>query len=304
MDAPIQSIKSPELAAARVQLFIKREDLLHPHISGNKWRKLKYNILEAQKQGHDTLLTFGGAFSNHIYATAAAGKEARLQTIGLIRGEEHFPLNPTLQFAAEQGMRLHYVSRADFRQKNQADFIEQLHQKYDKFYLLPEGGTNLLAVKGCTEMVKDLPSYDYVCCSCGTGGTLAGLLVGLQGKSQVLGFSALKGGDFLKAEVDQLTNAYIGNVYQNYQMIGEFHFGGYAKATLELVDFINAFKQEHHIPLDPVYTGKMLYGIFSLAKQDFFEKGSTVLAIHTGGVQGIAGFNAQHKSKKMHILVC
>ena len=303
MDAPIQSIEAAELADAHLQLFIKREDLLHPHISGNKWRKLKYNIIEAQKQGHDTLLTFGGAFSNHIYATAAAGREFGLHTIGLIRGEEHLPLNPTLQFATDQGMRLYYVSRAEYRQKNHSAFIRQLHEKYGNFYLLPEGGTNVLAVKGCTEMVNHLPHYDCICCSCGTGGTLAGILSGLQGKSQVVGFSALKGGDFLKTEVDQLTKAYDGRVHQNYQIISDFHFGGYAKATQALVDFINAFKQEHHIQLDPVYTGKMLYGIFSLAKQGFFAKNNTILAIHTGGVQGIAGFNAQHKSKKMHILV-
>lgn len=303
MDAPIQAIEAAGLAGAHLQLFIKREDLLHPHISGNKWRKLKYNIIEAQKQRHDTLLTFGGAFSNHIYATAAAGREFGLHTIGIIRGEAHLPLNPTLQFATEQGMQLHYVSRADYRQKNHPEFIEQLHKKYGKFYLLPEGGTNVLAVKGCTEMVNNLPHSDYICCSCGTGGTLAGILSGLQGKSQVIGFSALKEGDFLKTEVDQLTKAYDGRVHQNYQIISDLHFGGYAKATQALVDFINAFKREHHIQLDPVYTGKMLYGIFSLAKQGFFAKNSTILAIHTGGVQGITGFNAQHKSKKMHILV-
>ena len=302
MDAPTQAIEAAGLADAHLQLFIKREDRLHPHISGNKWRKLKYNISAAQKQGHDTLLTFGGAFSNHIYATAAAGREFGLHTIGLIRGEEHLPLNPTLQYATDQDMHLHYVSRADFRRKNHPAFIEQLHKKYGKFYLLPEGGTNVLAVKGCKEMVDNLPHYDYICCNCGTGGTLAGILAGLQGKSQVVGFSALKGGDFLKPEVDQLTKAYNGQVYQNYQIVNDFHFGGYAKATHALIDFINNFKQQFSIQLDPVYTGKMMYGIFSLVKEGFFKKDSTILAFHTGGLQGIAGFNAQHKSKNLHII--
>lgn len=303
MIVPIQAIKVAELAAANLQLYIKREDLLHPHISGNKWRKLKYNLEAAKKQGYHTLLTFGGAFSNHVHATAAAGREYEFHTIGIIRGEEHLPLNSTLQFAAEQGMRLQYLSRADYRRKDDPEFIAQLRQTYRDFYLLPEGGTNVLAVKGCAEIVEGLPDFDYVCCSCGTGGTLAGIVAGLEGKSQVLGFSALKGGDFLQTEVDQLTKAYNGHLYSNYEIITKFHGGGYAKGTSELVDFINNFKQQSGIQLDPVYTGKMMYGIFSLAKEGFFRKDSAILAIHTGGLQGIAGFNMQHKRKNFHIFI-
>ncbi len=303
IEAPVQPVNAPEINQAGLQLFVKREDLLHPHISGNKWRKLKYNLETAKSQRYHTLLTFGGAFSNHIHATAAAGKEFGLQTIGIIRGEETLPLNPTLQFATEQGMHLHYVGREDYRYKESAEFINHLHQQLGDFFLLPEGGTNALAVKGCTEIARGLPQYDYICCSCGTGGTLAGIVASLAGKSRVLGFPALKGGDFLKGEVDQLTLNYSGKKYQNFELITDFHFGGYAKATSELVDFINDFKQRFCIQLDPVYTGKMMYGIFALTKQGFFKTGSTILAIHTGGLQGIAGFNQRYKNKKMHILV-
>lgn len=302
MDVPIQAIEASEFSEAHLRLFIKREDLLHPHISGNKWRKLKYNLEEARKQGHDTLLTFGGAFSNHIYATAAAGQEFGFNTIGIIRGEEHLPLNPTLQFAANCGMHLNYVNRTVYRQKDHPEFIEQLHRKFGNFYLLPAGGTNQLAVKGCTEIVNGISEFDYICCSCGTGGTIAGIIAGMGGKSQIIGFSALKGGDFFPSEIDKLTETYNGQVFQNYQIITNFHFGGYAKATQELVDFINEFKKRYNIQLDPVYTGKMMSGIFSLAKVGFFPKKSKIMVIHTGGLQGIAGFNAQCKNEKMHIL--
>jgi 1-aminocyclopropane-1-carboxylate deaminase/D-cysteine desulfhydrase-like pyridoxal-dependent ACC family enzyme len=200
-------------------------------------------------------------------------------------------------------MQLQYVSRTDYRRKDHPEFIAQLTQTYGDFYLLPEGGTNVLAIKGCAEIVEGLPDFDYVCCSCGTGGTLAGIVAGLQGKSQVLGFSALKGGDFLKPAVDQLTKAYEGHLYSNYEIITGFHGGGYAKANAELVDFINNFKRQSGIQLDPVYTGKMMYGIFSLAKEGFFRKDSAILSIHTGGLQGIAGFNRQHKSENLHIFI-
>ena len=303
MEVPIQAIHAPEMAAAKLQLFIKREDLLHPHISGNKWRKLKYNLEAAKAQGHHTLLTFGGAYSNHIYATAAAGKEFSFRTIGIIRGEEHLPMNPTLQFASSQGMHLHYISRTDYQQKEHPELIAKLKQTFGDFYLLPEGGTNVLAVKGCREIVQNIPDFDYVCCSCGTGGTLAGIVAGLQGKSQVLGFSALKGDDFFSDEIDKLTSMYDGRMYPNYQIITDFHFGGYAKANAELVDFINNFKQQYGIQLDPVYTGKMMYGIFALAKKGHFKEGNTILAIHTGGLQGIEGFNMQYKRKNLHIFI-
>ncbi|MBW3544275.1 MAG: pyridoxal-phosphate dependent enzyme [Bacteroidetes bacterium] len=288
---PIQIIEDPLLQAAKVSLHLKRDDLLHQHISGNKWRKLKYNLLEAKLQEHKQLLTFGGAYSNHIAATAAAGKAFGIETIGIIRGEEQLPLNPTLQLASEQGMQLHYLDRETYRQKEEQ--LGHLRGRFGDFYYVPEGGSNALAVKGCAEIVGELEvqAYDFIAVACGTGGTLAGIVAGLNRRRQALGFPVLKGGSFLKAEIDRLTEAYNGQLYHNYQLMPDYHFGGYAKWTPELVNFINDFKRWYAIALDPVYTGKLLYGIFDLVKRGWFKPGTRLLAVHTGGLQGIKGFN-------------
>jgi 1-aminocyclopropane-1-carboxylate deaminase len=290
---PIQHISDPRLEAAMVSLSIKRDDLIHPHISGNKWRKLKYNLQEAREQGQHTLLTFGGAYSNHIAATAAAGNAFGFKTIGLIRGEEHQPLNPTLQLAKEQGMQLHYINRQDYRQRGEEETLEELQQRFGAFYYIPEGGSNALAVKGSAELVAEIEvqQYDYIAVACGTGGTLAGIVTGLNRRRQALGFPVLKGGSFMKAEVDNLTQANNGEAYHNYQLITDYHFGGYAKWTPELTRFINGFNSGHGVPLDPIYTGKLLFGIFDMVQKGWFKPGTRLLAIHTGGLQGIKGFN-------------
>ncbi|MEJ8803620.1 1-aminocyclopropane-1-carboxylate deaminase/D-cysteine desulfhydrase [Pontibacter sp. H249] len=291
MEAPLQKLHDPLLEAHDITLWIKREDLLHPHISGNKWRKLKYNLQAAQEQQKTTLLTFGGAYSNHIAATAAAGKEYGFGTIGIIRGEEHLPLNPTLSFATSCGMELHYISREKYKLKHEAPFLLELAAQFNNPYIIPEGGTNNLAVKGCTEIVQDISiNYDYICCASGTGGTIAGIIAGLAGEKQVLGFPALKGGEFLQQEIEQLVHNYSGQKYSNWQLITDYHFGGYAKVKPELIAFIKAFQGQHQIPLEPIYTGKMMYGLFELIKGGYFSKGTTILAVHTGGLQGNAGF--------------
>ncbi|MBC5775993.1 1-aminocyclopropane-1-carboxylate deaminase/D-cysteine desulfhydrase [Pontibacter sp. KCTC 32443] len=291
MQAPLQQLQHPLLQEHELTLWVKREDLLHPHISGNKWRKLKYNLQEAKAQVKETILTFGGAYSNHIAATAAAGAEFGFKTIGIIRGEEHLPLNPTLQFATQQGMELQYISREAYRQKNEPAFLTELATKYNQPYIVPEGGTNQLAVKGCTEIIEDIPiDFDVICCASGTGGTIAGIIAGLAGERQVLGFPALKGGAFLKEEIEQLVYTYSGQHYQNWQLITDYHFGGYAKIKPELLEFIREFQEQHQIPLEPVYTGKMFYGIFDLISKGYFPKGTRIVAVHTGGLQGNAGF--------------
>jgi 1-aminocyclopropane-1-carboxylate deaminase len=291
MQAPLQEIKHPLLTQHQLTLWVKREDLLHQHISGNKWRKLKYNLQAAKAQGKETILTFGGAYSNHIAATAAAGAEFGFKTIGVIRGEEHLPLNPTLQFATQQGMELHYVSRELYRHKNDTEFIAELAVKYKQPYIVPEGGTNQLAVKGCTEIVADIDiDFDVICCASGTGGTIAGIIAGLAGEKQVLGFPALKGGEFLREDIDELVYNYSGEHYSNWQLITDYHFGGYAKVKPELLQFIKEFQEEHHIPLEPVYTGKLFFGLFDLISKGYFPEGTLIIAIHTGGLQGNAGF--------------
>lgn len=295
----LQKIHFQKLTNKEIKLFVKRDDLLHPKISGNKWRKLKYNMLQMQQEKKQTLLTFGGAFSNHIAATAAAGRECGFKTIGIIRGEEHLPLNPTLQYAVNSGMQLKYISRTAYKHKDDINFQEQLKREYGEVYILPEGGTNEYALLGCAEIIQEVEEQntidfpDYFCVSCGTGGTMAGMILGLKNRSNIIGFSALKG-NFLTGEVNALIHKKEAVNYTNWQINNDYHCGGYAKFTPELVHFINEFKKDHQIQLDPIYTGKMMMGIFDLIDKDYFPRGSSILAIHTGGLQGIAGFNQRY----------
>lgn len=282
-----------------ISLTIKREDMIHPFVSGNKFRKLKYNLLQAKAENKTTLLTFGGAFSNHIAAVAYAGKEQGVKTIGIIRGDElldKIKENPTLKFAQENGMQFEFVSRENYRLKNEESYIENLKQKFGDFYLVPEGGTNELAVKGCEEILTDEDSvFDYVCCAVGTGGTISGLINSALPHQKILGFSALKG-DFLKDEICIFAQK------DNWNLISDYHFGGYGKINLELIEFINAFFEENKVPLDPIYTGKMVFGIIDLIHKNYFPAHSKILLIHTGGLQGINGMNLKLKQKKIPTL--
>ncbi len=292
----LQRVHSRAAQEAQVQWFIKRDDLIHPQISGNKWRKLIYNFLNAVDKGYTRLLTFGGAYSNHLYAVAAAGKRAGVQTIGIVRGERPTSLSPTLQFAESCGMHLEFWSREAYALKDQSPVFQEIESRYAPFYLIPEGGSNALAVKGCTEIVAELTQpFDYLCCACGTGGTLAGLIAGAAGQGQVLGFSALKGGEFLVEEVRQLLNAYYLYEYpsetgvsvpENWHIETGYHFGGYAKHTPDLLNFIRRFERENAFLIEQVYTAKMLWGIEDLLRKDFFQPSKTIVSIHTGGLQG------------------
>lgn len=286
---PTQEIKADLLIEKGVKLFIKREDLIHPIVSGNKWRKLKYNLKEASALGHDCLLTFGGAYSNHIAAVAGAGKESGFKTIGIIRGEAHSPLNPTLDFATASGMKLFYLDRVTYRNKKEPEFLKQLENEHDPFYLIPEGGTNELAIRGCEEIIKEITQpFDVLCCPVGTGGTISGLISGLNGRKKIIGFSALKG-EFPREEVNSLLKKYRKS-YSNWVINCDYHFGGYAKIKPELIDFILDFEAQHKIPIEPIYTGKMLYGIMDMIRKNEFKSGTTIVALHTGGLQGNAGF--------------
>jgi len=289
--APIQPISDPRLKSHQISLYLKREDLIHPRVSGNKWRKLKYNLNRAAQSGTNQLVTIGGAFSNHIYATAAAGKEAGFKTVGLIRGDKLSSSNPTLKFCQDQGMELRFLDRSQYREIN-AQFLDQLRAEIGEFYFIPEGGSNSLGVAGCSEIIEELHlDYDFLCSPVGTGGTLAGLVAGLKGKGRVLGFPALKGAAFLAGRIRELTNEFNRSDWSNFELIFEYHFGGYAKYEPGLITFINEFKRDHKIQLDPVYTGKMMFGIFDLIQKGYFPAKSVIVALHTGGIQGIAGFN-------------
>ena len=297
---PLKKTDNPFLKDYGINLFVKLEYLNNPLLSGNKWHKLKYNLLAAKEDGKDTLLTFGGAFSNHIYATAAAGKLFHFKTIGIIRGEEHLPLNPTLTFAKNAGMEIHYVDRITYRNKTDSDSIISLKKKFGDFYLIPEGGTNKLAVKGVSELIKSIDlDFDFICTACGTGGTLAGLAAGLKGEQYALGFSVLKGASFLSGSVQNLLNNNANQQFNNWRIILDYHFGGYAKISKELISFIDEFEKENDIPIEPIYTGKMFYGIYDLIRKGFFKKGQTIIALHTGGLQGLEGMN--YKIKKLFL---
>lgn len=275
-------------------LYIKREDTLHPYVSGNKFRKLYYNLQKAKKENYTTLLTFGGAFSNHILAVAAAGKENGMKTIGIIRGEElrdKVSSNPILNKAREFGMVFDFVSREDYRNKNEEAFLQRLKEQFGDFYLLPEGGTNNLAVKGCEEILEEADTdFDFICCAVGTGGTISGIINSSKVSQQVLGFPALKG-DFLSEDICKFVTQ------SNWQLVTDYHFGGYAKVTEGLIEFINDFYQKFQVPLDPIYTGKMAFGVLDLIEKKKLPKGSKILMIHTGGLQGIAGMNVLLKQK-------
>jgi len=296
LTSEILDVNSSRLLASGYSLAVLREDQIDPQVSGNKFRKLKFNILQAQKEGKTTLLTFGGAYSNHIAATAAAGMEVGLKTIGVIRGEELSEKannNPTLLYAQSCGMQLEFVTREAYKKKTSLEFIEKLKNKLGDFYLLPEGGTNELAIKGCTEILGEKTSvYDYICVAVGTGGTMAGIVEAALPHQKVIGFSALKG-TFQTSEIQKYAKK------QDFEIIDTYCFGGYAKIDSELVRFINEFKQNTRVALDPVYTGKMMYGIFDLIEKNKFKKNSRILAVHTGGLQGIEGMNQVLKKKNL-----
>ncbi|WP_299670373.1 1-aminocyclopropane-1-carboxylate deaminase/D-cysteine desulfhydrase [uncultured Polaribacter sp.] len=293
----------PILEEKKVALFLKREDVIHPFVSGNKFRKLKYNLQEAKRQQKKNLLTFGGAFSNHIVATAVAGNLNNFKTVGIIRGEElgidlekTLENNATLKEAHRNGMTFEFVSRVAYKNKSSEEFSNQLKEKFGDFYLIPEGGTNDFAIKGCEEILTSEDSkFDYICCAIGTGGTISGLINSAKEHQKVVGFPALKG-DFLKDEIKKFTTK-----RENWHL-EQYHFGGYAKYNEELIRFINSFLEETTVLLDPIYTGKMMFGILDLIRKDHFPKNSKILAIHTGGIQGIAGFNQKLKKKNQQVI--
>ncbi|CAG5068306.1 1-aminocyclopropane-1-carboxylate deaminase [Dyadobacter sp. CECT 9623] len=284
---PLQELHDQLFEKAAVRLFVKRDDLIHPEVSGNKWRKLKYVLQDVLACKKDTVLTFGGAYSNHLYALAAAGKELGLKTIGVVRGEKPAQESATLQFCRQKGMRLHFVSREEYRLRDSAEYLSALESRFGSPYIIPEGGTTTLALPGVAELVAEvevqLPTSPvYYGVAAGTGGTTAGLL---SAGANVVAFSALKGGDFLKADIMDLTRETAKTGTLDLQT--GYHFGGYAKYNAELLDFIVDFKTRFGIQLEQLYTGKMFYGLFDMIGKGHFPEGSTIVAVHTGGLQGL-----------------
>ncbi|MBD2386489.1 1-aminocyclopropane-1-carboxylate deaminase/D-cysteine desulfhydrase [Cylindrospermum sp. FACHB-282] len=299
---PIQQINSEIAQRAGVDLQVLRLDCMHPWVNGNKWFKLKYNLLEAKQKNFRTLLTFGGAYSNHIFATAAAGNLFGFRTIGVIRGEERLPLNPTLSFALQQGMQLVYLHREMYRQRQTMALEAELRQRFGEVFIIPEGGSNLNGVRGSMEIISQVGVFDTICVACGTGTTLAGIALSLHKGQRAIAFPVLKNGQFLAAEVDSLLTNYLASGLPtpfdspgSWQLVCDYHFGGYAKVNDQLWQFAQQFTKDYAIPLDYVYTAKMFYGIMDLLQQGFFHKGDRILLIHTGGLQGNVGIEQRRK---------
>lgn len=294
---PLQPVQNKVLAAAGIELLVRRDDLIDPQLSGNKFYKLFFNLCDARAQGFTRLLSFGGAYSNHLYALAVAGKRYGFSTLGVIRGERPAQLSPTLIDVEAYGMQLIFVSRADYRDKSEPEMIAQLQIKYGDFYLIPEGGANLAGARGMQVLGQALEQqlkgdYTAVCIASGTGTSLAGLAAGIDSTKPAVGFSVLKGGgnlgDSVAATYNQLR---AHDCAANWRLVSGFHSGGYGKKIPEyLSQFWQEFERDTGILLDPVYTVKMLWGLVSLAQQGYWPRGSRVVAIHSGGLQGRRGF--------------
>ena len=294
------TIHTLENIRLNAQVSLKPEYLIHPAVSGNKYRKLKYNLQKVKSENYQGILTFGGAFSNHIAATAAVGQALNIQTVGIIRGEElasKIDQNQTLRYAKSCGMHLEFVSRSAYKDKTTTEYLKTLLEVYKNFYIIPEGGTNALAIKGCQEILTETDQrFDLICCAVGTGGTMAGLINSSVPSQKIIGFPALKG-SFLNEDICKFATQ------SNWELWEAYHFGGYAKVDSKLITFMNNFKTTYNIPLDPVYTAKMMYGIFDAIQTGQIPKDAKVLAIHTGGLQGIEGMNLRLKQKQLQTIV-
>lgn len=285
---------------------VLRLDLIHPVAGGNKYYKLKYNLEEARKSGHNTICTFGGAYSNHIAATALACREAGIKCIGVIRGEDRNN-SPTIQFARENGMKLIFVDRDTYSRKDEKSFIGNLHREFGEFYLIPEGGKNAEGVKGAKEIISDHQGYDYVVCACGTGTTYAGILGAVTQPSIAIGISVLKGKNELPASVNSMANIpgiqvsgdeeFDLPVIKNHCILSTYGFSGYARFDRKLVEFKQAFEKRSGISVDHVYTVKAFFAVYELCRLGKIPPGSKVLVIHSGGVQGNAGFEKRYQRK-------
>ncbi len=277
----------PFLQQRKIELWIKRDDLLHPIISGNKWRKLKFVLQHTLLNEKNSIVTMGGQFSNHLHALAYIGKVLDISTSAFVRGERPESLGPTLKDCHEWGMQLKFIARSAYRELRD---VRKLPMQQINEYWLPEGGAVKYALQGVAKIIEEIDiSYDVLCVPCGTATTLAGLVAAAPDQKIVVGFAALKGHGFLEQNVDQLL---AGNIMSNCSWVinHDYYFGGFAKTRPELINFISYFQQQTGIELEPVYTGKMLYGIYDLVKQGFFKTGQRIIAIHTGGLQGNRGF--------------
>ncbi|ROS01314.1 1-aminocyclopropane-1-carboxylate deaminase [Sinobacterium caligoides] len=276
-----------------VRVSVKRLDLLDAEISGNKWYKLKHNLAAAQRQGAQCIVSFGGAYSNHIHALASAGRRLGVQTVGIIRGEAPPTLNPTLADAEAWGMQLQFISRSDYRRKAEPDFLADLQQRYSHSYVVPEGGANALGIQGCGDIMREIEGQvddcDVVMVPVGTGGTMTGMSAAVTSKARVLGIAVVNAYAGLYADIERGLAQAAEPPLAGWQLLDGFHGGGYAKVDEPLARFLREFEQAHGIAIEPVYSGKMFKALFTLIENDFFPRGSHIVAVHSGGMQGLRG---------------
>ncbi|BBT78621.1 1-aminocyclopropane-1-carboxylate deaminase [Aeromonas veronii] len=288
--SPLQRLHHPLLTRYDVELWCKRDDLIHPAISGNKWRKLKYHLLHAKEHGKQHLLSFGGAYSNHIHALAAAGYQTDLRTTGIIRGEADAVSNTTLRDARRWGMDLVFVDRQSYRRRQDPDWLAQFDAP--DTLIVPEGGSSPLAIPGVAELVGEVPfSPDLWVLPCASGGTLAGLIAGKRDREQILAIAVLKGGDFITDEVCRLHPAAAS--IPGWRIALDHHDGGYAKFSPALWQWVEDFSADTGLPLEPIYSGKAMWGLFRELAAGRIARGSKIVFIHTGGMQGLAGLREQ-----------
>jgi len=296
----LQQVQHPLFSQHNIQVKIKRDDLLHHIISGNKWRKLKYNLKHLIQQKYHGALSFGGSYSNHIHAFAFACYQQNIPCIGIIRGEKQYQNNYTLTWARHWGMTCHFVDRKTYRRRFDEDFLAELQSQYPNHFIVPEGGSNHLAIQGVSEVMSELAQqteFDTLISPVGSGGTLAGIISGdhLQGNQhKILGVAVLKQAEYLKQEITKLlpTNA---KTHDNWQLLTDFHRGGYAKFSADDIARIIAFSQQAHLPFEPVYSGKMLLAFLDLLAQGYFKPNERIVLLHTGGIQGLGGMFEQNR---------
>ncbi|TKB47872.1 1-aminocyclopropane-1-carboxylate deaminase/D-cysteine desulfhydrase [Thalassotalea mangrovi] len=290
LPSPIQSIEHPLLQQQRIKVWVKRDDLIHPIISGNKWRKLTANIENCIALGQNQVVSFGGAYSNHIHALAFAGKQFGIKTTGIIRGESRYASNYTLRWAEHWGMQLRFVNRNTYRLREDPVFLSDLQRQFPLARIIPEGGSNKLALRGVGQLIDELDkqlSFDYLLCPVGSGGTLAGLIQGSDNRHQILGISVLKQQDYLHAQVEHLLDN--PQRYRNWQILNQYHCGGYGKFQPSHLQKMCDLQQQLSLPIEPVYSGKMLLAFWEMMQQHQFAPGSRIVLLHTGGLQGLGG---------------
>jgi 1-aminocyclopropane-1-carboxylate deaminase len=302
--SPLQTIKHPIFNTHQVTVQIKRDDLLHHIISGNKWRKLKFNLKHIQTQGFSGALSFGGSYSNHIHAFAFACFQLGIPSIGIIRGEPEYATNYTLRWAQHWGMKCHFVDRKTYRRRFEPEFLTELALQYPNYFFIPEGGSNNLAIKGVAEVITELAqqtTFETLLTPVGSGGTLAGLICGdvantnnTRQKHKLLGIAVLKQAEYLIKEVKNLLTI-DGNNHNNWEVMTNFHRGGYGKFSPKDVSKIIEFNQESNLTFEPVYSGKMLLAFLELLEQGYFKEGERIVLLHTGGLQGLGGMIEQSR---------